>query len=81
MDLEGKPVKKPFKPFLTQPRRKFKGNFDKGHNGWNGCFGSFNRRDRHAEDLVTEDHSNPEDPLVNLTKAPIPSDPESQVGP
>ena len=34
-----------------------------------------------AEDLVTEDHSNPEDPLVNLTKAPIPSNPESQVGP
>ena len=33
MDLEGKPAKKPFKPFLTQPRRKFKGNFDKGHNG------------------------------------------------
>ena len=33
MDLEGKPVKKPFKPFLTQPRRKFKGNFDKGCNG------------------------------------------------
>ena len=32
-DLEGKPVKKPFKPFLTQPRRKFKGNFDKGCNG------------------------------------------------
>ena len=48
MDLEGKPVKKPFKPFLTQPRRNFKGNFDKGHNGWNGCFGSFNRRDRHG---------------------------------
>ena len=33
------------------------------------------------EDLVTEDHSSPEDPLVNLTKAPIPSVPESQVGP
>ena len=32
-------------------------------------------------DLVTEDHSSPEDPLVNLTKAPIPSIPESQVGP
>ena len=44
MDLEGKPIKKPFKPFLTQPRRKFKGNFDKGHNGH---FGNFNRRDRH----------------------------------
>ena len=46
MDLEGKPVKKPFKPVLTQPRRKFKGNFDKGHNGWNGHFGNFTRRDR-----------------------------------
>ena len=46
MDLEGKPAKKPFKPFLTQPRRKFKGNFDKGHNGQNGCFGNFHRRDR-----------------------------------
>ena len=45
MDLEGKPVKKSFKPFLTQPRRKFKGNFDKGCNEWNGCFNS-NRRDR-----------------------------------
>ena len=31
-------------------------------------------------DLVTEDHSSPEDPLVNLTKAPIPSIQESQVG-
>ena len=28
-----------------------------------------------AEDLVTEDHSNPEDPLVNLTKASIQSIP------
>ena len=33
-----------------------------------------------VEDLVTEDHLNPEDPLVNLTKAPTPSIPESQVG-
>ena len=32
------------------------------------------------EDLVIEDHSNPEDPLVNLTKAPTPSILESQVG-
>ena len=33
-----------------------------------------------VEDLVTEDHSSPEDPLVNLTKAPTPNIPESQVG-
>ena len=32
------------------------------------------------EDLVTEDHSSQEDPLVNLTKAPVPNVPESQVG-
>ena len=32
------------------------------------------------EDLVTEEHSSPEDPLVNLTKVPIPNVPESQVG-
>ena len=32
------------------------------------------------EDLVTKDHSSPEHPLVNLTKAPIPNVPESQVG-
>ena len=31
-----------------------------------------------VEDLVTEDHSSPEDPLVNLTKAPVPNIPESQ---
>ena len=32
-----------------------------------------------VEDLVTEDHSSIEDPLVNLTKAPTPNVPESQV--
>ena len=31
------------------------------------------------EDLVTEDYSSPEDPLVNLTKAPTRNIPESQV--
>ena len=33
-----------------------------------------------AEDLVTEDHSSLEDPLVNLTKALTLNVPESQVG-
>ena len=82
MDLEGKPVKKPFKPFLTQPRRKFKGNLDKGCNGQNGHVleASTITEEIDVEDLVTEDHSSPEDPLVNLTKAPTPNIPESQVG-
>ena len=30
MDFDGRPVQKPFKPFLTQPRRKFRRSFDKG---------------------------------------------------
>ena len=34
----------------------------------------------YVEDLVTEDHSSLEDPLVNLTKAPTLNVPESQVG-
>ena len=76
MDLEGKPVKKPFKPFLTQPRRKFKGNFDKGHNGQNDA----STEETDVEDLITEDCSSLEDPLVNLTKAPTLNVPESQVG-
>ena len=29
MGLEGKPVQKPFKPFITQPRRRCEGGFDK----------------------------------------------------
>ena len=33
-----------------------------------------------VEDLVTEDHSSPDNPLVNLTKTPTPNVPESQVG-
>ena len=32
MDLDGKPVRKPFKPFITQPRRRFKGGIDRGCN-------------------------------------------------
>ena len=34
IDLNGKPTRKPFKPFITQPRRRFKP-------GCNGCDGRF----------------------------------------
>ena len=36
-------------------------------------------REIDMEDLVTEDHSSPEDLLVNLPKAPTPNIPEYQV--
>ena len=38
IDLDGKPVQKPFKPFITQPRRRFRGGFDKGCYGWGRHF-------------------------------------------
>ena len=38
IDLNGKPTRKPFKPFITQPRSQFK----PGRNGCDGCFTSSN---------------------------------------
>ena len=29
LDLDGKPARKPFKPFITQPRERFKGGCDR----------------------------------------------------
>ena len=40
IDLNGKPPRKPFKPFITQPRRRFKPN----RNGRNGHFNPSNGR-------------------------------------
>ena len=40
IDMNGKPSRKPFKPFITQPRRKFK----PGHNGHDGHFTPSNGR-------------------------------------
>ena len=38
IDLNGKPTRKPFKPFITQSRRQFKTGFGKGHNRHGRCF-------------------------------------------
>ena len=29
LDLDGKPARKPFKPFITRPRKRFKGDYDR----------------------------------------------------
>ena len=42
LDLDGKPAKKPFKPFITQPRRRFKGGNDRRNFA---CGGHFNQSD------------------------------------
>ena len=81
MDLEGKPVKKPFKPFLTQPRRNLKETLTKdAMDKMDALEASTVTVEIEVEDLVTEDHSSIEEPLVNLTKAPTPNIPESQAG-
>ena len=46
MDMEGKPTKRPFKPFMTSPRRRFKQSFDRGQYGQRGCFDQRNNRGR-----------------------------------
>ena len=38
LDLDGKPVRKPFKPFITQPRRRFKGGNDRRNFARGRCF-------------------------------------------
>ena len=38
LDLDGKPVRKPFKPFITQPRRRFKGGNDRRNFACGRCF-------------------------------------------
>ena len=38
LDLDGKPARKPFKPFITQPRRRFKGGYDKRNFACGRCF-------------------------------------------
>ena len=38
IDLDGKPIWKPFNPFITKPRRRFKGGFDRGCSRCGGCF-------------------------------------------
>ena len=40
IDMNGKPPRKPFKPFITQPRRRFK----PGRNGYDGHFNPSNGR-------------------------------------
>ena len=70
IDLNGKPTRKPFKPFITQPRRRFK----PGHNGHDGCFTPSNGRpfpsDRCMENNKDQgDASDLEDHLESLTKA------------
>ena len=81
IDMNGKPPRKPFKPFIIQPKRRFK----PGCNGRDGHFTPSNGRssfpsNSHVEDNKDpKDASNLEDLLGSLTKAPTLNIPESLV--
>ena len=80
IDMNGKPPRKPFKPFITQPRRRFK----PGRNGRDGHFNPSNGRSfqpnlQETDNKDSKDNSNSKDLLGSLTKVPTPNVPESLV--
>ena len=79
IDMNGKPPRKPFKPFITQPRRRFK----PGHNGHDGHFTPSNGRSFPSNPCGKQQGSKGrfklEDLLGSLTKAPTLNVPESLV--
>ena len=80
IDLDGKPVWKPFKPFITRPRRRFKGGFNKGCTMDMVDASVILMEETIVEDTKEiEDASDLEDHLENLTKVLILNILESQV--
>ena len=80
IDMNGKPTRKPFKPFITQPRRRFKP-------GCNGCMmdALLHLMEDPFHQISMENNKDPEDAsdledhLESLTKAPTLNIPESLV--
>ena len=69
IDLNGKPTRKPFKPFITQPRR-----FKPGHNRCDGCFTPSNGRpfpsDQHEKEQGSRGHFRFRRPFGKFDKSP-----------
>ena len=70
MDIDSKPPKKPFKPFITPPRRRFRGSFDKGRGGRGGWFGQFGQSDRRNRFTSNRGRFRPRRPFVKFDKSP-----------
>ena len=70
MDLDSKPPKKPFKPFITPPRRRFRGSFDKGRSGKGGQFGQFGQSDRRNRFTSNRGRFRPRRPFEKFDKSP-----------
>ena len=74
MDLDGKPVRKPFKPFITQPRRRFKGGFDRRHFTHGQCFNQLDGQsfltDHHGKFLANRGCFRPQRPFRKFDRNP-----------
>ena len=70
MDIDSKPPKKPFKPFITPPCRRFRGSFDKGRSGKGGWFGQFRQSDRRNRFTSNRGRFRPRRPFEKFDKSP-----------
>ena len=70
MDIDSKPPKKPFKPFITPPHRRFRGSFDKGRSGKGGRFGQFGQSDRRNRFTSNRGRFRPRRPFEKFDKSP-----------
>ena len=70
MDIDSKPPKKPFKPFITPPHRRFRGSFDKGRSGRGGQFGQFGQFDRKNRFTSNRGRFRPRRPFEKFDKSP-----------
>ena len=74
LDLDGKPVRKPFKPFITQPRRRFKGGFDRRNFARGRCFNQPDGRsfttDHHGKFQSNRGHFRPQKPFGMFDRSP-----------
>ena len=70
MDIDSKPPKKPFKPFITPPCRKFRGSFNKGRSGKGGRFGQFRQFDRRNRFTSNRGRFRPRRPFEKFDRSP-----------
>ena len=79
MGLDSKPPKKPFKPFIMPPHRRFRESFDKGRSGKGGqVLVSLDNLIEETDLLVIEEDLDLDDLLKNLTKVLTTRGPEYQ---
>ena len=74
LDLDGKPARKPFKPFITQPRRRIKGGYDRRNFAHGQCFNQSDGRcfptDHHGKFQTNRGHFKPQRAFRKFDRSP-----------